>query len=349
MERLPEELIAYIFDHLEAAHALLPAMLVNRRWYMYGARNLHARLVFSFGFNMAVDSSNVVVSFMRRLVSPTLATAQFVRHLAVFGMANREVQDLIRDILRQATALRSLDTHALHELQETLLRADLILAPDLLPNISALNITSAPSLDILLNSRRIRALRVHETMDHGDFIRIVDPNGAFATSIRSLELAISIDRPAAAVEEMQCLTSALAHAPLRALALQFILDRPGLMSWHDFEVRSLTIRDSGAAHVVLGHYRTNGPSVTNLIKSEYPQPRHPPGPYDAGRKFQRIRFRRKPKRAAYPDIGGTPNCGQRPLSAHTRRAPLAWMGDSERSTGGCTAFFPLEAASELDI
>ncbi|OSD06792.1 hypothetical protein PYCCODRAFT_1442338 [Trametes coccinea BRFM310] len=235
MERLPEELIAYIFDHLEAAHALLPAMLVNRRWYMYGARNLHARLVFSFGFNMAVDSSNVVVSFMRRLVSPTLATAQFVRHLAVFGMANREVQDLIRDILRQATALRSLDTHALHELQETLLRADLILAPDLLPNISALNITSAPSLDILLNSRRIRALRVHETMDHGDFIRIVDPNGAFATSIRSLELAISIDRPAAAVEEMQCLTSALAHAPLRALALQFILDRPGLMSWHDFE------------------------------------------------------------------------------------------------------------------
>ncbi|KAI9060272.1 hypothetical protein FKP32DRAFT_1679216 [Trametes sanguinea] len=236
MDRLPEELIAYIFDHLEAAHALSPAMLVNRRWYMYGARNLHAALVFTFGFDMTVDSSHVVISFMRRLVSPTLATAQLVRHLAVFGIANREVQGLLRDVLRQATTLRSLDVHALQVLDdETLLRSDLVSMPDLLPNLSALNIASTPSLHALLNTRRMRALRVHEPMGHEPLTRIVDRSGAFATCICSLELAIIIDRPMAAVEEMEYLSSALAHAPLRALALQFVLDRPGLMSWSDYE------------------------------------------------------------------------------------------------------------------
>ncbi|KAJ2980924.1 hypothetical protein NUW54_g10940 [Trametes sanguinea] len=353
MDRLPEELIAYIFDHLEASHALSSAMLVNRRWYMYGARNLHAKLVFPLGYNMAVDSSNVVLSLMRRLVSPTLATAQFIRHLAVFGLANREVQGLLRNVLRQATTLRSLDIQALYVLDnETRLRSDLLSGPDLLPNLSALNIASASSLHALLNARRIRALRVHEPMDHEALTRVVDPSGAYATCIRSLELAISIDRPAAAVEEMEYLISALAYAPLRALALQFVLDRPNLMSWSDFEVRMMVICDSGLAHALLGDHRANGPSFADTVKFTNSQPRHPPRSYDSPSSPsspQRTRFGRKPKRATYSDIGGTPHRGQRPLSAHTHRNPLARMGDSERPTGGCTASFSLEGASELDI
>ncbi|CDO74464.1 hypothetical protein BN946_scf184979.g19 [Trametes cinnabarina] len=238
MDRLPEELIAYIFDYLQAAHALSSAMLVNRQWYMYGARNLHSRLKISFGFDMAVDSSSVVISLMRRLVSPPLATAHLVRHLAVFGMANAEVQTLTCDVLRHATTLRSLDIHALHLLDSEMLlhQEDIFSLSDFLPNLVALNTRSAPFLDALINSRRLRALRVHEPIDHMALTRLVVPSSDSMRCLQALELAISISTPTDAVAEMENLASALTHAPLRALALQFVLDRPGLMSWPDFEI-----------------------------------------------------------------------------------------------------------------
>ncbi|KAI8993097.1 hypothetical protein BD414DRAFT_412665 [Trametes punicea] len=236
MERLPGEVIAYIFDHLHAAHALSPAMLACRQWYMYGARNLYARLVLSFGFDLTMDSSNVVISLMRRLISPTLATAHFVRHLRLFGIANQEIQPLILTVLRNTTALRSLDIHALHVLEnDTLLPADVFLSPEMLPNLTALNVSSAPFLESLARTRKVHALRVHKPMNHETLSQLSGATGTFATRLQFLELAISIDHPAAAVEEVAYLVSILSHAPLCALALQFVLDRPGLMSWADFE------------------------------------------------------------------------------------------------------------------
>ncbi|KAI0374118.1 hypothetical protein BV20DRAFT_962092 [Pilatotrama ljubarskyi] len=236
MERLPEELVAYIFDHLQAAHALSTAMVVNRQWYMFGARNLHSRLVLGLGFDLTLESSETVVCLMKRLVSPTLPSAHLIRHLVIYGLARPDVQSLILDILRRATGLRSLDMHSLHCLHsESLFPPDAVSAQDLLPSIVALNVASAPFIAALAHTRRLHALRVHDPMDHAALSRLAHENGNFVNTIQSLELAVSIDSPGAAVEEMAYLASALRNAPLRALALQFVLGRPGLMSWSDFE------------------------------------------------------------------------------------------------------------------
>ncbi|KAI0355556.1 hypothetical protein OH77DRAFT_1402678 [Trametes cingulata] len=236
MERLPEELVAYIFDHLHAAHALSAAMTVSRQWYMFGARNLHSTLELNLGFDLAIDSSAIVVSFMKRLVAPTLSSAHLVRHLTIHGMPRPDVQNLILEILSRATGLRSLDIHGLHCWnQEPLFAPDAFTAQDLLPSIVALNVVSASFIAPFAHTRRLQALRVHDTLDHAALSRLTESNGTFVNTIQSLELAVSIDRPGAAVEEMAYLASALENAPLRALALQFVLGRPGLMSWPDFE------------------------------------------------------------------------------------------------------------------
>ncbi|KAI0329734.1 hypothetical protein GY45DRAFT_1324718, partial [Cubamyces sp. BRFM 1775] len=236
MERLPEELIAYIFDYVQGAHALSAAMVANRRWYMYGARNLHSRLVLNLGIDLTIDSPNVVLSLMKRLISPTLATAHFIRHLAIFGIANAEVQSLIINVLRHATTLRSLDIHGLNTFGDvSLFPTEVFSSLWLLPNLVALNIGLVPRSLPYLHTSQFHALRVQEPVDHATLCRLADPATGFARSIRSLELAISVDGPGSAVEEMVFLASALAHAPLKALSIQFVLPHAGLMSWGDFE------------------------------------------------------------------------------------------------------------------
>ncbi|KAH9892502.1 hypothetical protein C8Q73DRAFT_59840 [Cubamyces lactineus] len=236
MERLPEELIAYIFDYVQSAHALSVAMVVNHRWYMYGARNLHYRLVLNLGIDLAIDSPNVVISLMKRLISPTLSTAHLVRHLAIFGIVNAEVQALIINVLRRATTLRSLNVHALNVFGDvSLFPTEVFSSLSLLPSLAALNITLVPRSLPRLHTNQLHALRVQEPVDHTTLCRLADPTTGFSKHIKSLELAISVDAPGTAVEEMAFLASALAYAPLRALSVQFVLPHAGLMSWSDFE------------------------------------------------------------------------------------------------------------------
>ncbi|KAI0630277.1 hypothetical protein C8Q77DRAFT_1064140 [Trametes polyzona] len=235
MDRLPEELVAYIFDYVQAARALSTAMLVNRQWYMLGARNLHASLTLSLGFDMDIDSQDAVMTLMKRLVSPTFSTAHLVRHIVIYGLARTEVHNLILDILRHATGLRSLDIHALHLLQDgSFFPHDAFGSPEFLTSLVALNITSTPSLASLAHKLRLQSLRVHDAMDRALLRRITDPNGNLIQGIRSLELVVSAENPRDAVEDVAYLASALARAPLHALALQFVLGRPGLMTWPDF-------------------------------------------------------------------------------------------------------------------
>ncbi|KAJ8496459.1 hypothetical protein ONZ51_g1089 [Trametes cubensis] len=237
MERLPEELIAYIFDYVQTAHALSAAMVVNHRWYMYGARNLHSRLVLNLGIDLAIDSPNVVISLMKRLISPTLSTAHLIRHLDIFGIVNAEVQALIINVLRHATTLRSLNIHALNVCRDVSpFPTEVFSSMCRLPNLVALNIALVPRSLPSLHTSQLHALRVQEPVDHATLCRLTDLATGFSRSIRSLELAISVDGPGTAVEEMVFLASALAHAPLRALSVQFVLPHAGLMSWGDFEV-----------------------------------------------------------------------------------------------------------------
>ncbi|KAI0675228.1 hypothetical protein C8Q78DRAFT_965193 [Trametes maxima] len=236
VERLPEELVAFVFDHVQAAHALSAAMLVNRQWYMYGARNLHHRLVFNLPLNATIDSPDTIICLMKRLVSPTLSTAHLVHHLTVSGPARADVRNLILDILWRATTLRSLDVHDMRLMQdENLFPPDAFSSHDFLPNIVALNVTSAPFFATFPCTRRLYALRVHKPLETALLTRASDPNGEFAKGIQCLELAISVDSSADAVKVVAHLASAFAHAPLHVLALQFVLPRAGLMSWSDFE------------------------------------------------------------------------------------------------------------------
>ncbi|KAI0645614.1 hypothetical protein C8Q79DRAFT_703727 [Trametes meyenii] len=235
-EQLPEELIAYIFDHVQAAHALSTAMIVNQQWYMHGARNMHHRLVFNLPLNATIDSPDAIMSLMKRLVSPTLSTAHLVHHLTVTGPARADVQNLILDILWQATALRSLDVHGIRFMQgETLLPPGGFTSHDFLPNVVALNVTSSSFLATFPPTRKLHALRIHNPLEAPLLTSVTDPNGQFVKGIQCLELAISVDSPADAVRVMAHLASALARSPLGALALQFVLPRAGLMSWSDFE------------------------------------------------------------------------------------------------------------------
>ncbi|EIW63395.1 uncharacterized protein TRAVEDRAFT_43692 [Trametes versicolor FP-101664 SS1] len=235
MDRLPPELVANVFDYVQAAHALSAAMLVNRQWYMHGARNLHARLVLRIGLNMSIDSQHAVMSLMKRLVSPTLSTAPLVRHLVVDGVASAEVHILLLDILHRATGLRSLNVWGLGLTQNRpFFPPDAFSTPHFLPSIVAFNVKAgfAPYLGPLIHARRIHALRVHEAIDDVLLRRITDSSGTLASGIHSLELVISAQTGAVAVERMEHLASALESAPLRALAVQF---RIGSVSWIEFE------------------------------------------------------------------------------------------------------------------
>ncbi|RDX55032.1 hypothetical protein OH76DRAFT_1397375 [Lentinus brumalis] len=235
MDGLPEELICRICDFLESAGALSAVMLVCKRWYMRGSRNLHQRIVINLLPGLNINSSATVIRFMKRLVSP-LSTAHFIHHLTLSGFATLDMQELILDILGRARALRSLDMHALQILQGgMLLPHEVFTSETFMWNLSALNASSAQFCVSLSHSRPIAALRVHEPMDDALLRRLTCPEGPLATRIISLELALSVDSAATAVTRMAYLASRLAEAPLRTLALQFVLDRPGAVTWTEFE------------------------------------------------------------------------------------------------------------------
>ena len=250
MDCLPDELISSIFDFLHPGPALSSAMLVSQRWYMYGARNLHHSIVLCLGPGFNINSSDVAVSFMKRLVSDSpLSTAHLVHHLTLSGFASLDVQGLILDILSRTRNLRSLNMHSLHVLQGSMrFPQELFSSPTFLPNLVAFN-TSSPTLSVSLAHTRqyVEALRVHEPMDDMCLRRLLSPGPGSGASggpcsahkIKLLELALSVDSTAAAVARVAFLASALAGGALRALMLQFDFDedRPRPMSWNDFEVR----------------------------------------------------------------------------------------------------------------
>ena len=237
MDCLPEELISYIFDFLHAEAALSSPMLVSQRWYMYGARNLHHTIDLCLGPQVTVNSCDVAVCFMKRLVSSPLSTAHLIRHLTFSGFAPLDIQELLLDILGRTTHLLSLDMHSLHILQGGMhFPQETFSSPTFLPNLIALNTSSAPFGVSLAQTRQyVEALRVHEPMDESLLRRLV--SSCFAQKAKSLELALSVDSTAAAVARVDILASALARGPLNALALQFDLDRPRPVSWEEFEVR----------------------------------------------------------------------------------------------------------------
>ena len=253
MEGLPEELNCRIFDFLESAGALGNAMLVCPQWYMRGARNLHQRVIINLLPGLTLDSSATVIHFMRRLVSP-LSTAHFIHHLTLSGFATLEIQELILDILGRARALRSLDMHALQILQGgMLLPAEVFTSDTFMWNLSALNASSAQFCVSLSYNRPIAALRVHEPMHDISLRRLTCPKGRLASRIISLELALSVDSTSTAVTRMAYLASILAEAPLQTLALQFVLDRPGPVTWSEFEVRPRSDLCLSGLNTVLTH------------------------------------------------------------------------------------------------
>lgn len=237
METLPEELLSHIFDCLGDATAHSVAMLVCKQWYLRGARNLHHTLRINLTPGLSISSSHTIISFMKRLVSP-LSTAHCIHHLTFSGFAPLDLQELILDILGRAKALQSLDMHALKPLQGGMLLPPEIFSGDFLPNLTALNASSAAFSVSLAHTRLINAIRVHEPMEDALLRRFSSPKGLLARRIKFLELALSVDGMATAIERMASLTSTLAHTDtsLEALAVQFVLDRPGPVAWHDFEV-----------------------------------------------------------------------------------------------------------------
>lgn len=238
MDDLPDELIAHIFAHFPETGALTAAMLVCWKWYMYGARLLHCRVVLNLRPGLSIHSSDTVISFMKRLTSPACSTADCIHHLTLCGFASLDIQELILDILGRTRALRSLTMCALNLLQGgMLLPPEIFSSPEFLPNLVALNAASAPFSVSLSHTRRISAIRVHEPMDETLLRRLLSPRSQLAVRIQNLELALSVDSTAAAITRMAYLASALAEAPLHALALQFTLDRPGPVPWTEFEVR----------------------------------------------------------------------------------------------------------------
>ena len=249
MDCLPDELISYIFDFLHPGGTLSSAMLVNQQWYMYGARNLHHNVVFCLGPGLTINSSDVAISFMKRLVSSPLSTAHRVHHLTLSGFASLDIQELILDILGRTHNLRSLNMQSLHILQGGMrFSQELFSSPSSLPNLVALNTSSATFGVSLVQTRQyVEALRVHEPMDDACLRRLLSPgpgdggddNPSPAHKIKLLELALSVDSTAAAVARVAFLASTLAGGALRALALQFDfdVDRPRPVSWDEFEVR----------------------------------------------------------------------------------------------------------------
>ncbi|KAI1794057.1 hypothetical protein LXA43DRAFT_1179653 [Ganoderma leucocontextum] len=243
MDCLPEELISYIFDFLHAGATLSSPMLVNQRWYMYGARNLHHNVVLCLGPGLTTKSSDVAVSFMKRLVSSSLSTAHLVHHLTLSGFASLDIQELILDILGRTHNLRSLNMHSLHVFQGGMrFPQEIFSSPSFLPNLVALNTSSAAfSVSVAQTRQYVEALRMHEPMDDACLRRLFSPEGSAgpcsAHKIKLLELALSVDSTAAAVARVAFLASTLAGGALRALALQFDfdVDRPRPVSWDEFE------------------------------------------------------------------------------------------------------------------
>ena len=210
-------------------------MLVNQRWYMYGARNLHHTVKLYLGPGLTSSSCNVAVSFMKRLASSPLSTAHLIHHLTLTGFASLDIQELILDILGHATQLRSLNMHALQMLQGGMhISPEIFSAATFLPNLVALNTSSASFGVSLAQSRQyVEALRVHEPMSDVPFRRLL--GSGFAHKAKLLEIALSVDGMALAAARVDTLASTLAAGPLCALALQFSFDRP--VSWEKFEVR----------------------------------------------------------------------------------------------------------------
>ena len=236
MDRLPEELFCCIFDCLHVARALSSAMLVSRRWYLCGARNLHHRVVLSLSPGLSTSSSDVAISFMKRLVSPTLSTAHYIHHLVLTGFAALDLQELILDILGRALALRSLNMQSLHNLQGgMLISPDVFSSEGFLPNLSALNTNSAQFCIRLSHMRRLTSIRVHEPMDIPCTRCLL--SGSLADRIENLQIAVGVCTMSDAVDRVAEFATLLAAAPLRSLCLQFVQDRPGLALWAGFEVR----------------------------------------------------------------------------------------------------------------
>ncbi|TBU56840.1 hypothetical protein BD310DRAFT_1040233 [Dichomitus squalens] len=235
MDCLPEELISYIFDFLHAEAALSSAMLVSQRWYMYGARNLHHTIDLCIGPSVTVNSCDVAVCFMKRLVSSPLSSAHLIRHLTLSGFAPLDIQELLLDILGRTTHLLSLNMHALHILQGGMhFPQEIFSSPTFLPNLVALNASSAPfSVSLVQTRQYVEALRVHEPMDDALLRRLL--GSGFTQKAKLLELALSVDSTTAAIARVGILASALAGGPLCALALQFDMDRPKPVSWEEFE------------------------------------------------------------------------------------------------------------------
>ena len=240
MDRLPEELVSYLFEFFHAANALSSAMLANRRWYLCGARNLHHRIVLTLTPGLTVSSCDVRISFMKRLVSPTLSTAHLIHHLHLSGFAGPDIQELILCILHRASALRLLDVHALHMLPSGMqIPSDVFSSKEFLPSLTALNASSNDFFTSLSRTRQLTSVRVHETIDEARFRQALHPFSHLSARIERFELVLAVGSLADAIARTAHLATTLAAAPLCTLGLQFVLDRPGPISWSEYEVRPI--------------------------------------------------------------------------------------------------------------
>ncbi|KAI0743517.1 hypothetical protein C8Q80DRAFT_1121985 [Daedaleopsis nitida] len=237
MRDLPEELISYIFTFFAHSGVLSNAMLVCQDWYMHGARILHFNVTLNLRPGLSINSSDTIILFMKRLVSPTLSTADCIHHLILSGFASLEIQEVILEILGRTRTLRSLDMHALNIIQGgMLISPDTFTSDEFLPSLIAVNAFSAHFCVSLAHTRRIHALRIHEPLDISLLRCLSRPRDQLAKHIQCLELILSATSTAAAIESMAYLASTLADAPLEALALQFAVDGPGPVSWAQFEL-----------------------------------------------------------------------------------------------------------------
>lgn len=278
MDDLPAELIAYIFTSFPDAGILSSAMLTCRKWYKHGARILHSKVVLNLRPGLTVGSPDTVVSFMKRLISPTLPTADYIHHLTISGFASPDIQELILNILSHTRALRSLNVCSLQLLQDS----DVLIAPqvlpstEFLPSLTALNATSATLSVSLAHTRRLRVMRVHEPMGEEQLRHLFRPGSPFAVQVQLLELALSVESTASAIASLTDLVSALAEAQLDGLALQFVSNRPGPpVSWKKFKVcpRSDSSKSSSRLTMVsslLAHYRRDGEGTPKASPPQKP-------------------------------------------------------------------------------
>lgn len=341
MDRLPEELVSYVFTFLAAANSLSPAMLVNQQWYMYGARNLHHRVVLNLAPGLTVSSADTAISFMKRLVSPTLSTAHFIHHLVLSGFANLDVQELILNILGRASALRSLNMHSLHIIPGGIwIPPDVFSSDVFLPNLIALNTSSVQFCARLCRDRRLTSIRIHEKIGSTHLDQLLSPARHSAPKLERLELVVAVDNASSAVARMAELASALATAPLCALSLQFILDHPGPVPWIEFEVRPTSdlCRSCGVPGPVThglrlfpgssARDRGNGILTESSAGLTKPEPCHPSGSPNPRIEQRRGGAGGPLQRAVDEGTRGAPGRGTRVGLAEKDRAAVAWLDNS---------------------